>query len=50
MAPITLMKHHASQAEWSAIEKRALERLRSALPGLPTTLSSTAYLAVGRKG
>ena len=49
-APITLMKHHASQAEWSMTEERALKSLRVALPGLPTTLSSTAYLAVARKG
>ena len=49
MAPITLMKQHASAEEWSAIESRALERLRGALPKLPATLTSTAYLAVGRK-
>ena len=49
MAPLTLMKHHASRKEWSAIESRALERLRGALPKLPVTLTSTAYLAVGRK-
>jgi ubiquinone/menaquinone biosynthesis C-methylase UbiE len=49
-APIALMKRHASADEWSAIEKRALLRLRDALPQLPTTLTSTAYLAVGRKG
>jgi len=50
MAPITLMKHHASQAEWSMTEERALKSLRVALPELPTTLSSTAYVAVARKG
>ena len=50
MAPITLMKHHSSREEWSAVENRALQRLRSALPELPTTLTSTAYLAIGRKG
>ena len=49
MAPLTLMKHHASPKEWSAIESRALERLHGALPKLPVTLTSTAYLAVGRK-
>jgi SAM-dependent methyltransferase len=49
MAPITLMKHHASHEEWSAIENRALERLHSAVPELPTTLTSTAYIAIGRK-
>jgi ubiquinone/menaquinone biosynthesis C-methylase UbiE len=49
-APIALMKRHASEDEWSTIEKRALDRLRDALPQLPTTLTSTAYLAVGRKG
>ena len=49
IAPIALMKRHASEDEWSAIEKRALRRLRDALPQLPTTLTSTAYLAVGRK-
>jgi ubiquinone/menaquinone biosynthesis C-methylase UbiE len=48
-APIALMKRHVSEDEWSAIEKRALDRLRDALPQLPTTLTSTAYLAVGRK-
>jgi ubiquinone/menaquinone biosynthesis C-methylase UbiE len=50
MAPLTLMKHHASREEWSAIESPALERLRGALTKLPVTLTSTAYLAVGRKG
>ena len=49
-APIALMKQHAGEEEWSAIEKRALDRLRGALPKLPATLTSTAYLAVGRKG
>jgi ubiquinone/menaquinone biosynthesis C-methylase UbiE len=49
MAPITLMKHQVSEADWAVIEKRALERLRAALPQLPTELSSTAYLAIGRK-
>ena len=48
-APIALMKQHAGEEEWSAIEHRALDRLRDALPQLPTTLTSAAYLAVGRK-
>jgi ubiquinone/menaquinone biosynthesis C-methylase UbiE len=50
MAPITLMKHQASEADWAVIEKRALERLHEALPQLPADLASTAWLAVGRKG
>ena len=50
MAPITLMKHHSRREDWSAVEERALERLRSVLPQLPATLTSTAYLAIGRKG
>ena len=49
-APIALMKRHAGADEWAAIEQRALRRLRDVLPQLPTTLTSTAYLAVGRKG
>jgi SAM-dependent methyltransferase len=49
MAPITLLKHNSSSEEWTRIEARALDRLRAALPDLPTELGATAYLAVGRK-
>jgi SAM-dependent methyltransferase len=48
-APIALMKRRSGAEEWGNIERRALERLRTALPKLPTTLAATAYLALGRK-
>jgi len=48
-APVTMLKHNSSDADWARIEARALQRIRRALPELPATLSSTAYLAVGRK-
>jgi SAM-dependent methyltransferase len=49
MTPITLLKRNSSREEWAKIEAKALGRLRAALPDLPTELTSTAYLAVGRK-
>ena len=49
MAPITLLKRNSGPEDWAKIETRALDRLRHALPVLPTELSSTAYLAVGRR-
>jgi ubiquinone/menaquinone biosynthesis C-methylase UbiE len=48
-APLALMKHHAGPEEWSTVEERAFERLRAILPKLPATLTSTAYVATGRK-
>jgi ubiquinone/menaquinone biosynthesis C-methylase UbiE len=50
VAPITLSKHRASAEEWSAIEHRAIGRIRQTLAGrLPVELASTAYLATARK-
>jgi SAM-dependent methyltransferase len=49
-APIALMKHRMHQEEWSEIERLALDRIRRALPELPTSLASTAYLAVASPG
>ena len=49
MAPITLLKHNSSSEDWAKIEATALDRLRRALPDLPTELTSTAYLAAARR-
>ena len=50
MAPITMLKHHSSAEEWATVERRALDRLTQALANrLPTTLTSTAWLATARK-
>jgi len=48
-APIALLRHKSSTDEWARIEAAALDHIRRALPELPAMLSSTAYLAVGRK-
>jgi ubiquinone/menaquinone biosynthesis C-methylase UbiE len=50
MAPVTLLKRNSSAEEWRLIETQALGRLRAALADLPRELTSTAYLAVARKG
>lgn len=50
MAPLTLMKRNSGAEEWAKIERRALDRLAQMLGDrLPTTLSSTAWLATARK-
>ena len=49
MAPITLLKRNSSSEDWAKIEATALDRLRRALPDLPTELTSTAYLAAARR-
>jgi ubiquinone/menaquinone biosynthesis C-methylase UbiE len=50
VAPVTLLKRNSSAEEWTNIERRALERLQRMLSNrLPTTLSTTAWLATARK-
>ena len=49
-APITLMKHHASQAEWSMTEERALKGFASRCPDCRPHCPRPPDLAVARKG
>lgn len=48
-APIVMLKNSMSTDEWAAVEELALTRIRKDLGATPTTLGSTALLAVGRK-
>ena len=50
VAPVTLLKRNSSAEEWTNIERRALERLQRMLSNrLPTTLSTTAWIATARR-
>jgi SAM-dependent methyltransferase len=50
VVPVAVLKSRSTEAEWQRIERRALGRLHEALAGrLPTSLSSTAWLATARK-
>lgn len=49
-APVALLKGGMPAEEWAATERRALRRLAARFDGrLPTTLSSTAWIATARK-
>lgn len=48
-APMALLRRKLGEPEWARQEGIALDYLRESLRELPTQLSSTAYLAVGKR-
>lgn len=49
VAPIALLRQQSSPDAWARIEAAAVQHIAAALPELPASLSSTAYLAIGRR-
>lgn len=48
-APVAMLKRSMADDDWAGLEERAIARLSASLGRTPTTLSSTALLAIGRK-
>lgn len=48
-APLNLMKLNKSPDEWLALEAKAIDYLKTAIPTMPTSLTVKAWLASGEK-
>lgn len=48
-APVAMLKRSMGEKDWSRLEERAVARLAAFLGRTPTALTSTAWLALGRK-